>query len=181
MKSKGKVVHTLQDLLWKMAMDKFGSRVLDKMYASVTEKLQDIIRTELRKHKHKLESNMYGRIVLSNCQLKQMTSDTQPDKEKILKRKAEFEKIIATKQVKPEAKQPSVPMNVQKKVVEPPVKKKKLDRAERYREELRKMGITVPGDENVEKEEKPKPIANTVKEEENVRIQLDAILLNIPK
>lgn len=67
LKQKNKLAEKLRKRISDLARDKFGSRVVDSLWGSVSPDAQSNIKEELIKNKERLTSDMYGRIVLSNC------------------------------------------------------------------------------------------------------------------
>ena len=79
-----------------MACDKWGSRVVDCVYKGVDDAMQERLKYVLREHKSRLESDMYGRIVLYNCGVKQhVDTMRQIQEQQQQKRKKLFENILA--------------------------------------------------------------------------------------
>lgn len=113
-----------------LACDKFGSRVIDALWGSVGQESKNTIKTELTKSKAKLESDLYGRIVLCNCEINQHAKKMREIKEKQEKKRKMFEDILT----EPKIHEPAQP---------PPKKtKNKNDRAAKYREQLKALGIS---------------------------------------
>jgi len=118
----------------EMASNKWGSRVVDAMYKGVEDSLQERLKFVLRKHKGRLEGDLYGRIVLYNCGVKQVVDKMRKVEEQQEKKRKLFEGIIG------EGSGDTTEQDV--KVAAPPVKKKKDDRAEKYRKQLASLGIS---------------------------------------
>jgi len=137
---------------YELACDKFGSRVIDCLFKSIDDGTQERFKYILREHKSRLETNLYGRIVLYNCGVKQYVNTMREIQEQQQqKRKKMFEEILEEP-----IKKKEIP------VVQP--KKKKDDRAERYRKQLAALGIAIEGTEESNKEEKQND--DSVKKEE---------------
>jgi len=121
----------------EIASNKFGSRVVDAMYKGVDDSLQERLKFVLRKHKSRLESDLYGRIVLYNCGVKQHVDKMRIVEEQREKKRKLFEGIIGESTT-----------DVKEVVAVVPVKKKKDDRATKYRKQLESLGISyTPTDE----------------------------------
>ena len=100
-KRKKELSEKLLGSLYILACDKFGSRVVDSIWISADDEMRVIIQSELRRHKSKLESDLYGRIVLYNCGLKQQVEKMREITEKKEKKRKLFEDILQTKEVIP--------------------------------------------------------------------------------
>lgn len=155
LKRKKKFVKIMSDNLHRLACDKFGSHVLDTMWARADDSTKEMITCKIRDHKHKLEGDVFGRIMLYNCGVKHRlgavstTTSMQDRKRKMM------EDIVGTappnkaakstnKKVEtPATKEQSAIKQEVSKAQEPAAKPKKVkkDRAERYREELARLGI----------------------------------------
>eukprot|EP00039_Didymoeca_costata_P007103 m.96335 g.96335 ORF g.96335 m.96335 type:complete len:745 (+) comp13540_c0_seq4:233-2467(+) len=59
----------LIDSIAKMAMDQYGSHVIDKMWTASDLNEKEKLATELLKHENDLNNNFYGRKVLRNCRM----------------------------------------------------------------------------------------------------------------
>ena len=101
-----------------LASDKFGSRVIDALWKNVGQESKDFIKTELTQNKSKLESDLYGRIVLCNCEINQQARKIREIKEKQDKKRKMFEDIL------PASKKEEKPVAV-KDEEQPPAKKAK--------------------------------------------------------
>ncbi|XP_065065192.1 uncharacterized protein LOC135691299 [Rhopilema esculentum] len=64
---KKRFLQKVKELLITLAMDKFGSRVVDKLWVIGDEEEKKIIKEELYRSRSRLKGNMYGRIILRNC------------------------------------------------------------------------------------------------------------------
>jgi len=139
-KSKNTLGENLLSFTYELACDKWGSRVVDSIFKAVDDAIQERVKYILREHKSRLESNLYGRIVLYNCGVKQYVNTMREIQEQQQqKRKKLFEDIITEQEGKKEV--PVVPQ-----------KKKKDDRAERYRKQLAALGISYEENEDDKKD-----------------------------
>lgn len=125
--AKSKIIlgEQLLSFTYELACDKFGSRVIDSVYKIVDDPTQERIKYILREHKSRLETNLYGRIVLYNCGVKQYVNTMREAQEQQqLKRKKMFEDILegdsATK-----GKNVAAPVAAVAAPTPPPPKKKK--------------------------------------------------------
>merc|ERR1711881_85572 len=113
------------------------------MYVSAEDVIQERVKYVLRKHKSKLEADMYGRIVPYNCGVKQHVEKMDKMEEQMVKKRKLFEEIICD--------EPPSSTTVAAVV---PKKKKKDDRATKYRKQLESLGISY-------NEEKTLPVTDT--------------------
>ena len=159
LESKDKCFSILKDHVIKLASDKFGSRVLDKVWMHTDKSIQKIISKDLNEAKHVLERNMYGRIILRNCSfggnLKELfiENDIKKNKKRKVPRVEGEKSALKSEQKSHDVKQePIEHATCVENVPDVPIPKKKVkkDRAERYREELLKMGITLQTDNKSE-------------------------------
>lgn len=128
-KKKDQVVECLTSSIYILACDKFGSRVIDAMWKELEEDVQDRLRCVLRTHKSKLETDLYGRIILYNCGVKQQVVKMSEIKEKQERKRKLFEEILDENKVH------AAPVKKEKKT-------KNDDRANKYREQLKQLGIS---------------------------------------
>ena len=95
---KRKLKNTLSDKLYGkfavLASDKFGSRVIDALWKVVGENSKGLIKNELTQNKARLESDLYGRIVLCNCEINQQARKMREIKERQEKKRKMFEDIL---------------------------------------------------------------------------------------
>ena len=68
---KASIAEKCYESLYTLACDKFGSRVVDSMWKTNNPEIQTKLQACLRKDKSRLESDLYGRIILYNCGVKQ--------------------------------------------------------------------------------------------------------------
>jgi len=130
-KSKASLAEMYLGCVEEISSNKWGSRVVDAMYKGIDDSLQERLKFILRKHKSRLESDLYGRIVLYNCGVKQHVDKMRKVEEQQEKKRKLFEGIIGDN--KEDAKEIVAPV---------PVKKKKDDRATKYRKQLELLGIS---------------------------------------
>jgi len=135
-KSKFALGEKFMRQLEHLAANKYGSRIVDALYKSVDEGMQERVKFRLRKHKSALESDMYGRIVLYNCGVKQHVEKMKELEARQEKKRKLFEEIISEEKTT----KPLTTTTTTENVV--PKKKKKDDRAEKYRKQLEALGIT---------------------------------------
>ncbi|KNC78971.1 hypothetical protein SARC_08617 [Sphaeroforma arctica JP610] len=66
---KNKLMKLLKGSYAKLAMDKYGSRVVDACWAVADLKLKDVLAAELIKSEVALKKDFYGRVIWRNCRL----------------------------------------------------------------------------------------------------------------
>lgn len=95
---KRKLKNTLCDKLCGkfavLASDKFGSRVIDALWQVIGQESKDRLKTELTQNKAKLESDLYGRIVLCNCEINQKAKKMREIKEQQERKRKLFKDIL---------------------------------------------------------------------------------------
>lgn len=95
---KQKLKNTLSDKLYGkfavLASDKFGSRVIDALWKCVGENSKGLIKNKLVQNKARLESDLYGRIVLCNCEINQQARKMREIKERQEKKRKMFQDIL---------------------------------------------------------------------------------------
>ena len=105
---KPKLKNTLSDKLYGkfavLASDKFGSRVIDALWKCVGENSKGLIKNELVQNKARLESDLYGRIVLCNCEINQQARKMREIKERQEKKRKMFQDILPATAVTDAAK-----------------------------------------------------------------------------
>ena len=77
-----------------MAADKFGSRVVEAFWRTVGDQSKDVIKKELTQNKSKLECDLYGRIVLYNCEITQQARKMREIKEQQERKRKMFKDIL---------------------------------------------------------------------------------------
>ena len=81
-KKKKELTEKLLDSVYILSCDKFGSRVIDSIWVNIDSDMQAVLQNRLRQHTSKLESDLYGRIVLCNCGVIQKVEKNEGDKRK---------------------------------------------------------------------------------------------------
>jgi len=153
-KRKDQITETLLGSIELLASEKFGSRIVDAIWKNSDSMMKEKLQSKLRFHKVQLSSSLFGRIVLSNCELSDSNKQRE-NKEREDKKRKFVEAIVpldtaivpsdtAIDELTPQANQTNN---------QPQVKKKKNDdRASKYREQLKKLGILI--EPQVKEEEK---------------------------
>ena len=106
-KEKIKLTESLFSSLHILASDKFGSRVVDALWKAANNETQLKIKNRLNEYRFQLKSNLYGRIILTNCGLNQVPMKVSEKREKEERKRKlieEFTTPIATVESKPKKK-----------------------------------------------------------------------------
>jgi len=93
-KLKNKLSDRLCGKFAVLASDKFGSRVIDALWQVVGQESKDRLKTELTQNKAKLESDLYGRIVLCNCEINQKAKKMREIREQQERKRKLFKDIL---------------------------------------------------------------------------------------
>jgi len=164
-KSKTSLCELYLGCMEEMASNKWGSRVVDAMYKGVEDSMQERVKFVLRKHKGRLEGDLYGRIVLYNCGVKQHVDKMKKVEEQQEKKRKLFEGILNTETTETSTMT----------TMAPPVKKKKDDRATKYRKQLESLGIAYAEEKQVTHSQQvdAKPMTETEPVNEEVETASD--------
>ena len=81
-KNKMNLTKSLISSLYILASDKFGSRVVDALWKAADNDTQLKIKNRLNEFRFQLKSNLYGRIILTNCGLNQVPMKVSEKREK---------------------------------------------------------------------------------------------------
>ena len=106
-KHKVNLTKSLISSLYILASDKFGSRVVDALWKAADNDTQLKIKNRLNEFRFQLKSNLYGRIILTNCGLNKVpmkVSEMREKEERKRKLIEEFTTPSTTVESKPKKK-----------------------------------------------------------------------------